>query len=70
MNTKTIQRYRLQATVAFVANALVAIAKTVAAVLTGSLSMLAEAVHSWADTANECFRQVVDTRLDGPKRCP
>jgi len=41
--------------VAFVANTLVAIAKTVAAVLTGSASMLAEAVHSWADTANECF---------------
>lgn len=41
--------------VAFVANALVAGAKTAAAVLTGSAAMLAEAVHSWVDTANECF---------------
>jgi cation diffusion facilitator family transporter len=41
--------------VALLANALVAIAKTLASVLTGSASMLAEAVHSWADTANEVF---------------
>jgi cation diffusion facilitator family transporter len=40
---------------AFVAGMLVAVAKTVAAVLTGSASMLAEAVHSWVDTATECF---------------
>jgi len=40
---------------AFVVGTLVAIAKTVAAVLTGSASMLAEAVHSWVDTITECF---------------
>ncbi|UAJ77844.1 cation diffusion facilitator family transporter [Leifsonia sp. ZF2019] len=37
------------------ANVLVAIAKTVAAVLTGSASMVAEAAHSWADSGNEVF---------------
>jgi cation diffusion facilitator family transporter len=41
--------------IAFAVDALVAIAKTVAAVLTGSASMLAEAVHSWVDTGNSCF---------------
>src|SRR5450755_630325 len=40
---------------AFVVGTVVAVAKTVAAVLTGSASMLAEAVHSWVDTATECF---------------
>jgi cation diffusion facilitator family transporter len=47
---------------AFVANALVASAKTVAAVLTGSASMVAEAAHSWADTGNEVFLLVADRR--------
>ncbi|MDN5894471.1 MAG: cation diffusion facilitator family transporter [Nocardioides sp.] len=41
--------------VALVANALVALAKSVAALLTGSASMVAEAAHSWADTGNEVF---------------
>jgi cation diffusion facilitator family transporter len=41
--------------VAFTANIVIAVAKTVAAVLTGSASMLAEAAHSWADTGNEIF---------------
>ncbi len=41
--------------VAFIANVLVAIAKTVAAVLTGSSSMRTEAVHSWVDVGNEGF---------------
>lgn len=48
--------------VAFVANALVALAKTAAAVLTGSASMVAEAAHSWADTGNEVFLVVADRR--------
>ena len=39
--------------VAFGANVLVAVAKSVAAVLTGSASILAEAAHSWADAGNE-----------------
>jgi len=41
--------------VALGANLLIAIAKTVAAVVTGSASMVAEAAHSWADTGNEVF---------------
>jgi cation diffusion facilitator family transporter len=40
---------------AFTANLLVAIAKTFAAVLTGSASLVAEAAHSWADAGNEIF---------------
>ena len=41
--------------VAFAANLLIAIAKTVVAVITASASMMAEAAHSWADTGNEVF---------------
>ena len=52
----------LTVVVAFVANLLVAIAKTVAAMLTGSASMLAEAAHSWADTGNEIFLVVANRR--------
>jgi cation diffusion facilitator family transporter len=47
---------------AFAANALVAVAKSIAAVLTGSASMVAEAAHSWADTGNEIFLLVADRR--------
>jgi hypothetical protein len=39
--------------VAFGANLAIAVAKTVAAQLSGSASMSAEAAHSWADTGNE-----------------
>ncbi|PPF76633.1 cation transporter [Subtercola sp. Z020] len=48
--------------IAFVANILVAIAKSVAAVLTGSASLVAEASHSWADAGNEIFLLVADRR--------
>jgi cation diffusion facilitator family transporter len=48
--------------VAFVANLLIAVAKTVAASLTSSASMLAEAAHSWADTGNEVFLLVAERR--------
>jgi cation diffusion facilitator family transporter len=48
--------------VAFVANAAIAIAKTVAAMLTGSASMVAESAHSWADTGNEVFLFVAERR--------
>ena len=48
--------------VAFGANLLVAIAKSAAAALTGSASMLAEAAHSWADTGNEVFLLVANRR--------
>jgi cation diffusion facilitator family transporter len=46
--------------VALTANGLLAIAKSVAAVLTGSAAMVAEAAHSWADTGNEGFLVVAE----------
>ena len=52
--------------VAFAANLLVALAKTVAAILTGSASILAEAAHSWADTGNEIFLLIADRRSKRP----
>jgi cation diffusion facilitator family transporter len=52
--------------VAFAANLLVAIAKSVAAVVTGSASILAEAAHSWADTGNEVFLLVANRRSRHP----
>lgn len=48
--------------IAFLVNILVAAAKTVAAFLTGSASMLAEAAHSWADAGNEIFLLIADRR--------
>ncbi|WP_136054743.1 cation diffusion facilitator family transporter [Microbacterium sp. K24] len=48
--------------IAFLANILVAIAKTVAAVITSSASMVAEAAHSWADAGNEIFLLIADRR--------
>jgi cation diffusion facilitator family transporter len=45
----------LTVVVALGANVLIAAAKTVAALVTGSASMLAESAHSWADTGNEIF---------------
>lgn len=50
--------------IAFAANLLIAIAKTVAAMLTASASMVAEAAHSWADTGNEIFLFVAERRSD------
>ena len=50
--------------IAFAANLLIAIAKSVAATLTGSASMLAEAAHSWADTGNEVFLLIAERRSD------
>lgn len=47
---------------AFVANVLVAGAKSIAAVLTGSASMLAEAAHSYADAGNEVFLFIANRR--------
>jgi cation diffusion facilitator family transporter len=46
--------------VAFSVNILLAAAKSVAAVVTGSASMLAEAAHSWADTGNELLLLVAN----------
>jgi cation diffusion facilitator family transporter len=48
--------------VAFGANLVVAAAKTVASVISGSASMSAEAAHSWADTGNEAFLIVANRR--------
>src|ERR1700712_4755058 len=47
---------------AFAANVLVALAKTAAAMITGSASLLAEAAHSWADAGNEIFLLMADRR--------
>ncbi|XBB68859.1 cation transporter [Nocardioides sp. WV_118_6] len=52
--------------VALTANALIAIAKTVAAVVTGSASMVAEAAHSWADAGNEVFLLVGERQSARP----
>jgi len=52
----------LTVVIAFAANLLVAIAKTVAALVSGSASMVAEAAHSWADTGNEVFLLVAERR--------
>lgn len=53
--------------IAFLANVLVAIAKSIAAFITGSASMVAEAAHSWADAGNEIFLLVADRRGAKPK---
>src|SRR5260370_11154969 len=46
--------------VALAANVLIAVAKAIAAVVTGSASSLAEAAHSWADTCNEIFLPIAN----------
>ena len=53
--------------IAFAANFLVAAAKTVAALLTGSASMTAEAAHSWADTGNQVFLFFAERRSARPR---
>src|SRR6478609_7435828 len=53
--------------IAFVANVLVAAAKSVAAVLSGSASMAAEAAHSWADTGNQVFLFFAERRSARPR---
>src|SRR6266487_3735231 len=52
--------------VAFGANVLVAAAKTAAAVVTGSASLVAEAAHSWADSGNEIFLLIANRRARRP----
>jgi cation diffusion facilitator family transporter len=52
--------------VAFTANLLVAAAKSVAAVLTGSASLVAEAAHSWADAGNQVLLLVANRRSQRP----
>ncbi|HIT77084.1 MAG TPA: cation transporter, partial [Candidatus Avipropionibacterium avicola] len=55
MSEDQSDRVSLTVVLALGANALVAIAKSVVAVITGSAAMVAEAAHSWADTGNEIF---------------
>ena len=52
--------------VAFGANLAIAVAKTVAAVVSGSASMLAESAHSWADTGNEVLLLIANRRSARP----
>jgi cation diffusion facilitator family transporter len=52
--------------VAFGANLLIAVAKSIAAVVTGSASLVAEAAHSWADAGNEVFLLVANRRSARP----
>jgi cation diffusion facilitator family transporter len=52
--------------IALAANVLVAVAKSIAAVLTASASLLAEAAHSWADAGNEVFLAVATQRSRRP----
>ncbi len=60
-----LDKSSLTVVVAFLANVLVGIAKTAAALITGSASMAAEAAHSWADVGNESFLLVADRRGRG-----
>ncbi|WP_417218333.1 cation diffusion facilitator family transporter [Arthrobacter sp.] len=53
--------------IAFCANILVAIAKSVVSLTTGSASMTAEAAHSWADAGNEIFLLIADRKSARPK---
>lgn len=58
--------------IALFANFAVAVAKSVAAMMTASASMVAEAAHSWADTGNQAFLLIANRRsVRGPdKRRP
>ena len=52
--------------VALGANVLIAVAKSAAAVVTGSASLVAEAAHSWADSGNEIFLMIANRRARRP----
>src|SRR5689334_8494576 len=52
--------------VALAANVLIAVAKSVVAVVTGSASLVAEAAHSWADSGNEIFLLIASRRARRP----
>lgn len=55
--------------VAFGANLLTAVAKSIAGVVTGSASILAEAAQSWSDAGNEIFLLVANQRSRRPPDC-
>ena len=52
--------------VALGANVLIAAAKSAAAVVTGSASLVAEAAHSWTDAGNEIFLLIANRRSRRP----
>lgn len=52
--------------IAFGANFAIAAAKSAAAAMSGSASMLAEAAHSWADTGNEVLLLIANRRSARP----
>lgn len=52
--------------IAFGANLVIAIAKTVVAMITSSASLVAEAAHSWADTGNEVLLLIAGNRSRRP----
>lgn len=54
------QESLLTVSIALAANALLALAKSVVAGITGSAAMVAEAAHSWSDTGNEIFLLVAE----------
>ncbi|MGW0173506.1 cation diffusion facilitator family transporter [Rhodococcus sp. NPDC003322] len=56
------QESTLTVLLAFGANLAIAVAKSVAAAVTGSASMVAEATHSWADTGNEVLLLIANRR--------
>jgi len=62
--SKQVDQSLLTVLIAFLANVLIAIAKSVAAVITSSASMVAEAAHSWADAGNEIFLLIADRRSE------
>lgn len=52
--------------VALAANALIAVAKSAVAAVTGSASMVAEAAHSWSDTGNEVLLLIAERKSTRP----
>ncbi|MFI5735880.1 cation diffusion facilitator family transporter [Kribbella sp. NPDC051587] len=56
----------LTVVVALTANILIALAKSIVAVITASASMVAEAAHSWADAGNEVFLLIGERRATKP----
>jgi cation diffusion facilitator family transporter len=52
--------------IAYGANVLIAVAKSIAAIMTASASILAEAAHSWADAGNEVFLLIANRRSRRP----
>jgi cation diffusion facilitator family transporter len=56
----------LTVTIALAANVLIGVAKTAAALITGSASLLAEAAHSYADSGNEILLMIANRRSRRP----